>query len=1590
MKQRLLITLSLIIIAAVVVVKTSSDGNNHPINKGKIIEAQKAQVSGMGNTEERDRPDEAFAQEFEMTKDDKLGYPPTMRLVEAYDELKDQLSSQIGLRSAIPGVEWIERGPNNVGGRTRALMFDPNDNTAKKLWAGAVGGGLWYNNDITNPASTWIQETDIMTNLAISTITHDPTDTQVFYVGTGLGYTGRIRGAGIWKSTDGGNTWAHLASTDIPAFNFVQKMAVTAQGTVLATTTSGLHRSTDDGTSWTVVQSGRFGDIEIASDGTIYSTQGVNSTGQVFKSTDDGVTWLNVTPVSGGARTEIATAPSNPDVVYVVADGGSGANDVQYFMKSTDAGATWENITIPLYTNHASGNCELTTQHYTRGQAFFNLIIAVHPENEDIVFAGGIDIMRSLDGGNSWGTVTYWNDDCDELAHADQHELIFRPGYPNTLVAANDGGVDYSADAGNAADPDFERRVRGYNTVTFYYAASANEIGSNNIMAGAQDNGTLRLSEPGIGSSSEVFGGDGAFCFIDPNDPNIQIMSVTNNNYFLTTNGLTPTATIASSNTGRFINPADMDWEEGVLYTGSGTDQLGVATGVPNSPSFSEVSLNLGGNQISAVKVSPYTTNRIFVGVSNSGGGRIYRIDNASGGAPLVFDITGNLDGARGSFLKSIDIGASDDQLLVTFSNFGAASVYETQNAGSNWINKEDNLPDIPVRWGIYNPNDRRQVLIATDLGVWSTNDITAANPGWEATNSGLASVRTDHLLYRPADETIIAATFGRGVFTSNVFATTVKADFKAKQVVGYVGMPVQFEDASLLPGDQWSWDFGDGGSSSNQNPSHTYQAAGTYDVALSIANDQDTETKTGYVTILPAITPPYLAADGGDFETNPGHFTSRAVLNNTNLWERGTPGNALSTLASGSNAWKTKLDSDIGDLGFDHQSALYTPSFDLSDLNKDYTTSFKLSIETAFCNLPIAMKMEYSLDGGLAWSTLGSSRGSLGDVNWYNRGPDQSCLIHGSIFKDQIGWTQKVNGATTDINIETRARLDHLAGNSNVSFRFLVGVIDGGSSAGSYSADGFMIDDFEILATAPGADFFADQTLSFEGANVKFNHASNGGDTFLWNFGDGNTSTDKNPTHSYANAGSYTVSLDVTTNGQTSTISKTDYISVIPSRGVPYELADGGDFESNTTDFAAVNEAGTPFELGTSVVAGKDGTASGSNAWVTDLTSSAYVDDSRAQLVSPLFSFTDQAKVYTLEFKAKYKFENQWDGFIVNYTIDNGQTWTKLNNNIETGWYNTTSDPLSVFGASVPMFSGDTEGEYVTYSTDVTFLFSHNVAFQIDFRTDANTTDVGMAVDDFQILLTDAEAFSVDFDIQTGSGCSGQQVVFTSTATGAISSYEWDFGANANPATATGVGPHTVTYSSTGASTVSLEATSVFGQNATETKTDVINTSASHTPSFVEEDNGDRDIARLVASDGDTYQWNLDGNPIANATSQILLATERGNYTVDVTVNGCTVRTSQQNIVTSTEQDQRFQESITLYPNPTQDIINVKVSNAELGELKIAFHSLTGATILTKTVQKSTFDAEYQFSLANVEAGTYLVEIQSSEGRGVKRIFKQ
>ncbi len=757
---------------------------------------------------EKDSPEARLEFEFNRTKSPVTGKVPLNELEKARNLMTGVVNKITA--GQIPGIEWTERGPNNIGGRTRALMFDPNDVTKKKAWAGGVAGGLWFNNDITNVSSSWQKVFDFWDNMAISCIAYSPNNTNIFYVGTGEGYGNfeGVVGGGIWKTTDGGISWKRLAAT-IPdydasagqgyAFRNVQKIVVSSTGRVFAATQAGVWISSDGGTTWSVAadipHTGAAGllnesfvsDLEIGTDNVVYAAYGFfdYTIAKIYKtnnSSNDGTSWSANLHLDYGGRTEIALAPSTSganQIIYVMIQD-IAVNWIGYCRRSNDGGNTWTNITIPK-----GGG---TTPDISNEQAWYNLILSVHPTNPNILFAGGATNARSLNANTPNGANVTWQvSDYGDPVHPDHHAAVFRPNFPNEILLGNDGGIYYSANWGNNAvvNPTYEARNKDYNVTQYYSAAMKNISSDGYIIAAAQDNGSQKIT-----TAPNVIGAgiylqdccDGMVTFIDQNEPNIQIHAPQFNGFWLYNEATGVNTEIMPEDArdyGHFVNPADYDSENNILYTdefGSNfftqISRVKINSGNPATVgSYAE--MELGQNIIiSFIKVAK-AANTLFIG---SFDGQIYKVTNADGVSnPTTVQIGSFYSPFYEANVSCIEIGANDNEILVTLSNYDIKSIYYTSNGGATWTSKDEptyGLPNIPVRYALFNPLNRQQVLIATELGVWSTNAFHSANPQWAPTNAKLAHVRCDQLRYRSADHTVLVATHGRGVFTTKLNQT--------------------------------------------------------------------------------------------------------------------------------------------------------------------------------------------------------------------------------------------------------------------------------------------------------------------------------------------------------------------------------------------------------------------------------------------------------------------------------------------------------------------------------------------------------------------------------------------------------------------------------------------------------------------------------------------------------------------------------------------------------------------------------------------------------------------------------------------------
>ena len=694
------------------------------------------------------------------------------------------------------------------------------------------------------------------------------------YVGTGerMGnYTsdgsnwyspGVSKGLGIWKTTDSGATWAQLP--DCLYFSFVNDIVVRNEngtsviyagvggnefeGSYVGREFTGVWKSADGGVNWTRAFDGadsqettgykEFSSLDIDSNNRIWAGTRMNAYwaggGEIFYS-DDGATWTEASWKSsiGGTpnRVIISAAASDPNYIYALISNNVD-NKANWVAKSTDNGTTWTELTVPT---DANGN----PLGDANGQAGYSMSFAVDPTDPNVLYAGEIDVFKSSDGGSSWTQITNSGGSITYM-HVDQHSYEFIDG--NKVIYSNDGGIYYTSNGG----VQISDRNEGFNVSQFYSVALHPDTNSKYVIGGTQDNGSWKVDGTTLSNGTAIGGGDGGFSHIDQQDPNYQFIGSNYNTIYRSTNGgqsfsLYSRYQVGGADTGTLINPTGIDDGTKTIYANVDNTSILRLTNYLQLATTSLMSINLG-SQASFFKASPYTDDVMYIGTT---GGRIFKVTDASTTSFTATDITGsNMAG----YISSIDIGASDNQILATISNYGATSVFETYGGGGSnaWNSIEGDLPDIPVRGGLYNKDNYNQVIVATDLGTWTSDDVSVSSPSWNPSNDGLANVRVDMLAKR-SDGSMAAGTHGRGMFFSTGFTSTapLNAAFTPDKTSGVFPLTISFNDRSTGSPSTWSWDFGDGTTSTDQSPSHTYTAAGKYNVSLSISDGTNSDSTT-------------------------------------------------------------------------------------------------------------------------------------------------------------------------------------------------------------------------------------------------------------------------------------------------------------------------------------------------------------------------------------------------------------------------------------------------------------------------------------------------------------------------------------------------------------------------------------------------------------------------------------------------------------------------------------------------------------------------------------------------------------------------
>lgn len=725
------------------------------------------------------------------------------------------------------GGTWEELGPGNIGGRTRTLLIHPQDPNI--MYAAGVAGGVWKSIDA---GTSWKQLNDFLPNISISTMVFDPKNPETLYAGTGESFAGDgIRGLGIFKTTDAGQTFAPLSATLNSNFYGVNKLVISPNNSqvIYAATQTGLWRSLDAGESFQQVLNPAAGFIctdlairtDVASDylfaacrvtatpqsGSIYRNQDAAGSGQ----------WIEVLRDAAMRRTTLAIAPSNQGIIYAMAATGEigdlagGLLAVYASPASGDLGS-WEvrasnkdsnRLNVSLLTNPAgyfADVCSNGARSFSN-QGGYDNVIAVDPLNPDIVWAGGIDLFRSDDGGRNWGIAAYWNAATSfrTYVHADAHVLLFHPGYDGhenqQLFAATDGGIFRTDNAlaavatGDRAACSTANSSVNWNTLNHNYATAQFYHGSvypggHFYFGGLQDNGTARGGDsPGVQNWTSILGGDGAYTAIDPTNVNrffVETQRASTLTWLRRSLDGGKTFTVAMTGIDEpadathflFATPYAMDPKEPNRLYFAGQTLWRSDDGASH---WAAASAPMPTGIISAIAVSPSDSNTVLAGTT---AGYIHRSQSAlSAGSSTAWDRVL----PRAGNVSSIAFDpANPGTAYATYSAFNGTGVnvghvFMTQDFGANWTRidgtADSAIPDIPAHSIVVNPISPTNLYVGTDLGVFVSLDsgATWAREDTQFPTTEVAWLAVDSGSGAPV---LYAFTHGRGAWRARLSNT--------------------------------------------------------------------------------------------------------------------------------------------------------------------------------------------------------------------------------------------------------------------------------------------------------------------------------------------------------------------------------------------------------------------------------------------------------------------------------------------------------------------------------------------------------------------------------------------------------------------------------------------------------------------------------------------------------------------------------------------------------------------------------------------------------------------------------------------------
>ena len=1029
---------------------------------------------------------------------------------QTYDNFAQWQSANAAAHIVPPVVmtsTWTAVGPMGAptggnAGRINFVRFHPtNTNT---MYVGAPDGGLWIT---TNGGTSWTTNTDLLSVIGCSDIAIDPTNTQTLYLATGDGDAGDSYSIGVLKSTDGGLTWNTTGLTwTVNQGRTISRLIIDPSNpqVLLAASSAGVWRTANGGTSWTQTSTTAVNDIEFkpGASATVYAT------GTSFlKSTNNGVAFTTITsglPASTAVdRMSVAVTAANSAYVYVLAGNASDAGFNGVYRSTNDGAAFTTMATTPNLMGWSNTGGDVG------GQSWYDQGLAVSPTNATEVLVGGVNVWRSTNGGTSWTIYGHWTGTSAPYVHADIHALEYNSA--GTIFAGCDGGIF------KRTSTTWQDLSVGMN-IAQPYRIGLSASNASLIISGHQDNGTNRYN----GGWAEVMGGDGMDCFIDRTNNNVMYGEQYNGSLNRSTNGgANWTAIITGlTGTGAWMTPWHQDpTTANTIYVGY--QQLFKSTN--QGTNWAQVTGSMTGTStIVEFAIAPSNNQVIYVIKGNV----LYKTTNGGG---TWTSITTGLPTTSAQMTNLAVDPADPNNVWVTFSGYSAANkVFVTTNAGTSWTNISTGLPNLPCNTVCYTPGSTNDgIYVGTDVGVYYRDNTTNA---WSPYFTGLPNVKvTDLEIYAPTSK-LRAATFGRGVWEVDLYnpgTLAPVAAFTSNTQVICPGQTINFTDQSSFTPTSWAWSVSPTTgvtitTATSQNPTMTFANAGTYTVTLvaANANGSDSEIKNAYITVTGTQALP-LSEGFVNATFPPANWTTKDVNNDGIFWAR-------TTTAGGQGSTESMFFDNYNLDAAGTRDEMQCPKYNFSGYTSA-TLTFDVSYRQYDATYSDTLAVLVSTDCGATFTEV------------YMKG--------GATLSSVVG-TQTATVFTPTTAAQWRnetVNLNSFVGQPNVMVVF--------QNRGRYGQD-LYVDNINITGVggvAPIANFTS-ANVKCKGTPIQFSDASsNGPSSWSWSASPAtgvtiNTATSQNPTITFANAGTYTVSLTATNQFGSNTSTQTVSITATPT----------------------------------------------------------------------------------------------------------------------------------------------------------------------------------------------------------------------------------------------------------------------------------------------------------------------------------------------------------------------------------------------------------------------------------------------------------